>query len=103
MYRAILRSMHDVVKARVRVGGDLTEACMCPRGLKQGELCSPTLFYLFVSELANDIIQNGKHAITLSPELFQILITLFAGDVVHLSYTVIGLQQQLNILRDTAC
>ena len=38
----------------------------------------------------------------MSPELFQILIMLFADDVVLLSYTVIGLQQQLNILRDTA-
>ena len=94
--------MYGVVKARVRVDGDLTEACMRPRGLKQGEICSPILFYLFVSELANDIIQSGKHGIMLSPELFQILIMLFADDVVHLSYTVIGLQQQLNILRDTA-
>ena len=36
------------------------------------------------------------------PELIQILIMLFADDVVLLSYTVIGLQRQLTILRDTA-
>ena len=35
-------------------------------------------------------------------KLYKILIMLFADDVVPLSYTVIGLQQQLNILRDTA-
>ena len=29
MYRAI-KSMNNIVKARVRVGGDLTEPCMCP-------------------------------------------------------------------------
>ena len=60
------------------------------------------LFSLFINELAIEIIQNGKHGIILLPELIQILIMLFADDVVLLSYTVIGLQQQLNILRDTA-
>ncbi len=101
MYRAI-KSMYDVVKTRVRAGGDLTQDFMCPRGLKQGDICSPILFSLFINELAIEIIQNGKHGITLSPELIQILIMLFADDVVLLSYTVIGLQQQLNILKDTA-
>ena len=101
MYRAI-QSMYDVVKTRVRAGGDLTQDFMCPRGLKQGDICSPILFSLFINELAIEIIQNGKHGIILSPELIQILIMLFADDVVLLSYTVIGLQQQLNILRDTA-
>ena len=75
---------------------------MCPRGLKQGDIYSPILFSLFINELATEIIQNGKHGITLSPKLIQILIMLFADDVVLLSYTVIGLQQQHNILRDTA-
>ena len=100
MYRAI-KSMYDV-KTRVRAGGDLTQDFMCPRGLKQGDICSPILFSLFINELAIEIIQNGKHGITLSPELIQILIMFFADDVVLLSYTVIGLQQQLNILKDTA-
>ena len=57
MCRAIT-CMYDVVKARQRVGGDLTEC-------------------------------------------FEILIMLFADDVVLLSYSVIGLQRQLYILRDT--
>ena len=100
MYRAI-KSMYDAVKTRVRAGGDLTQDFICPRGHMQGDICSPILFSL-INELATEIIQNGKHGITLSPELIQILIMLFADDVVLLSYTVIGLQRQLNILKDTA-
>ena len=68
MYRAI-QSMYNAVKARVLTGGDITEAFVCPRGLKQGDVCSLILFSLFINELANEIMQNGKHGITLSPEL----------------------------------
>ena len=98
MYQAV-KSMYEVVKARVRVGGDLTEAFMCSRGLKQGDRCSPILFSLLINELANEIVLKGKHGITLSPDILQILIML---DVVLLSNTIIGLQQQLNVLRNTA-
>ena len=75
---------------------------MCPRGLKQGDICSPILFCLFINELANENMQKGKHGLPLSPELIQILIMIFADDVVPLSYTVICLQRQFNILRDIA-
>ena len=67
-----------------------------------GENCSPILFSLFINELANEVAEKGKHGITLSPDLIQILIMLFADDVVFISNTVVGLQQQLNILRETA-
>ena len=94
--------MYDVVKARVRVGGDLTEAFMCSRGLKQGDSCSSILFPLLINGLANEIALNGKHGITLSPNIVKILIRLFADDVVFLFNTIVGLQQQLSVLRDTA-
>ena len=42
-----ITSMHNVVKAKVRAGGDLMDSFMCPNGLKQGEICSPLLFPLF--------------------------------------------------------
>ena len=56
MYRTIV-SMYNVVKSKVRAGNDLTESFVCPGGLKQGEICSPVLFSLFIDELANEIIQ----------------------------------------------
>ena len=68
MYRAI-QSMYNVDKARIRTGGNLTEAFVCTQGLKQGDICSPILFSPFINALANEIMQNGKHGITLSPEL----------------------------------
>ena len=70
--------------------------------MKQGEICSTILFSLFINEFANEIRQKGKHDISQSPGLIQMLIMLFADDVIFLSFTITGLQHQLNILNDTA-
>ena len=65
-------------------------------------MCSPVLFSLFINELTKDIIESGKHGIQLAPDLIELLILLFADDVVLLSDSVFGLQTQLNILFNTA-
>ena len=75
MYKAV-KSMYEDVKARVRVAGDLTEAFMCSRGLKQGDSCSPVLFSLLINELANGIVLKGKHGMTLSLDILQILMRM---------------------------
>ena len=100
MFRAIT-SMYSAVKAKVRAGGDLTESFMCPSGLKQGEVCSPVLFSLFINELAREIVQRGRQGIQLIPDLTEIFILLFADDL-FMSDSVCGLQNQLNILYETA-
>ena len=101
MYKAIA-SMYNVVKSKVRAGNDLTESFTCPRGLKQEEICSPVLFSLFIDELANEIMQRGKHGIQVIPDLVEIVILLFADDGILVSDTVCGLQNQLNVLCNTA-
>ena len=68
------------------------------KGLKQGEITSPLLFSLFISELARDIIKNGRHGIQLLPDMLEVFILLFADDIVLLSDTIVGLQNQLDVL-----
>ena len=97
MYGAIT-SIYNVVKAKVRTGNTHTDSFSCPRGVKQGEVLSPVLFSLFIEELSKEICAHGKHGIQLMPELVQILILMFADDVTLLSYSVCGLQTQLDIL-----
>ena len=75
---------------------------MCSRGLRQWYSCFPVLFSLIINELANDIILKGKNGTTLTPDILQNLIILFADEIVLLSNTIVGLQQQLSVLRDTA-
>ena len=65
-------------------------------------MCSTVLFSLFINELALDIIYNGRHGISLRSDFVQLVILLFADDMILLSETVIGLQTQLNNLFSAA-
>ena len=58
-----LQSMYAIVKAQVRAGGELSDVFLCPRGFKQGEVCSPVLFSSSINKLTKDMIENGNHGI----------------------------------------
>ena len=97
-----IKSMYLSVKARVRCGDALTDRINCTLGVKQGDICSPVLFSLFINELALEVIRNGRHGVTFPIDSFELFILLLADDVVLLSETVIGLQRQLNSLSRAA-
>ena len=80
--------MYNIVKAKVRSGSDLTDSFMCPRGLKQGDNCSPILFSLFVNELPNESMERGRHDIQQIPDLVEIFILMFADDEAYLRFGV---------------
>ena len=101
MYRCI-RSMYDNVKAKVRCGDELTDPIQCTYGVKQGDICSPVLFTLFINELAIDVINAGRHGVTLSFDVYELFLLLLADDIVLLSETPVGLQNQLNVLCQSA-
>ena len=77
----------------------MTDYIKCTFGVKQGDVCSPVLFSLFINELALEVIQNGGHGASFINDYFELFILLLADDVVLLSETVIGLQTQLNSLQ----
>ena len=61
-----MRGMYNTVLARVRSVNRLSDFIECNRGVKQGDVCSPVLFSLFINELALDIIREGKHGAIVS-------------------------------------
>ena len=73
--------MHNNVKARVRSGAKLTDYVNYTRGVKQGGVCSPVLFSLFINELALEIIENGRHGATLAPDIVELFMVLLADIV----------------------
>ena len=91
-----IKSMYNSVKARIRCGNALTDKVNCTLGVKQGDICSPVLFSLFINELALEVIRRGRHGINL--EDFELFILLLADDVVLLSESIVGLQTQLDSL-----
>jgi len=90
-----IKSIYSDVKSRIRSGAKLSDFIQCTQGVKQGDVLSPLLFSLFVNEIASEIINNGKHGITLKPDLIELFILLFADDMILLSETIVGLQNQL--------
>ena len=98
----MLKSMYRTVQACVRCGSENTEYFTCLQGLKQGCLASPTLFSLYINELAHDIISQGTHGLQFSPNDIEIFIMSFADDIVLLSATIIGLQNQITALYNAA-
>ena len=98
----LIKSIYETVQACVRGSNRMTEYFECLQGLKQGCILSPILFSLLINELANDITNNGRHGVSLSATEVDIFLLLFADDLTLLSLTVIGLQNQLNILNMSA-
>ena len=96
-----IKSMYESVKARVKVADNsLTDIINCTLGVKQGDICSPVLFSLYINELAIEIVRNGRHGVTF--DMYELFVLLLADDIVLCSETVVGLQNQLNTLQRAA-
>ena len=73
--------MYESVKARIRVNGNkFTEGRNCSLGVKQGDICSPVLFSLYINELAVELIQNGRHGVVF--DAYKLFTLSLADDIV---------------------
>ena len=79
MYRAI-SSLYSNPKSRVILNDHETEYFDCPVGVKQGDCLSPTLFAIFINDLAIEI-KNSNIGVILDENL-AINILLYADDIV---------------------
>ena len=61
-------------------------------------MLSPVLFSIFINKLSDKMSERGIKGLQFFPEITEILLNLFADDVILLSDTVVGLQRQLSIL-----
>ena len=96
---ASIKSMYDSLLSCVRANGEYSDFFDCPVGVRQGCVLSPTIFSLFINQLANYITETGRHGIQLLSGLVELFILLFADDVALLATTPYGLQNQLNSLK----
>ena len=94
-----IKSMYESLLSCVRVNNNFSDFFECPVGVRQGCVMSPTLFSLFINQLANHINSKGVHGVQLLPTLMELFILLFADDVALISTSPGGLQAQLNSLK----
>ena len=96
MYFAI-KSLYENVKCCVKIGqgGIFTDSFSASQGLKQGCKISPTLFCLYINELASKLNQLRK-GITVGDQHVPLL--MYADDIVLLANSDVDLQAQLDCL-----
>ena len=95
-----IKGIYENVLSAVRNNGEISEYFNCPIGLRQGCLCSTTLFCIFITEISRHLNSQGKHGIQLISCLAEIHHLLFADDTALVADTVQGLQSKLNVLYD---
>ncbi|XP_053380261.1 uncharacterized protein LOC128548803 [Mercenaria mercenaria] len=92
----IIRSMYEHVKCRIRHGKEFSDFIEIAVGLKQGEICSPLLWSMFIEDL--ELYLGTRPGSGLNFDDLTLILFLYADDMVLFSDTVQGLQQSLEDL-----
>ena len=95
----IIKAIYSTVKATVRFGNKFSEMIDCPLGVKQGCLLSPLLFSILINKVAQKVAERGRSGYQFIPGGKEIFSLLFADDIVLISQTPSGLQNQINNLK----
>ena len=97
---AILQSMYEAIKLRVKCFNSLSDLYTCNVGLLQGEIMSPFLFSFFLAGIEAHVQENINDGIDLKQ--LQLYLLLFADVAVLFSETRECLQHNIDNL-DTYC
>ncbi|KAI4904413.1 hypothetical protein NFI96_007497 [Prochilodus magdalenae] len=93
----IIKHMYTENKCAVKIGDKRTEYFRQGRGVRQGCSLSPTLFNIYINELATQLDRSAAPGLMLCDTEVRFL--LYADDLVLLSPTQQGLQQMLDQLQ----
>jgi hypothetical protein len=93
----ILRHFHHKLTTQIRLNGVLSSPIDITEVLAQGEVLSPLLFILYISDIEEVLQQFWVSGITIDSSC-QLHILLYADDIVVLSNTRQGLQVKIRKL-----
>lgn len=95
-----LKSLYSNTESCIRIGDRYTEWFECSSGVRQGDNLSPTLFALFINDLATAIKALNK-GVQIDENL-NLSILLYADDIAIISPNEKNMQDMLNVV-DSWC
>ena len=90
-----VQSLYQEMQCAVRINGTLSDWFSVERGVRQGCLLSPTLFAIYVDDLATEIKQTG-YGVDIGDRKVNIL--MFADDIALMADSEAQLQEMLNVV-----
>jgi hypothetical protein len=96
----LLQNIYSHVKAKVKSKDGLTSSFVCNLGVRQGCTLSPWLFAMYINELASEMEQSGGNGIFIHGDFHNVMLLLFADDLVPIADTPVDLQRRLNCLEN---
>ena len=101
MYNAIA-ALYSNPRSRIILNEHKTDYFDCPIGVKQGDCLSPTLFSIFINDLATEIKQSGIGVdISIDSNIRDLVgILLYADDIVLIAENEESLQSLLYIVEN---
>ena len=96
----VLESMYKNLKSCVKTTQGITELFQCSTGTRQGCMLSPSLFTLFLNEYISMIINSNCQGVYIDEVVPNLMVLLYADDLVQCADLPGRLQSQLNVLAD---
>ena len=93
-----LKSMYNSSKVRIKTSEGLSHSMKTENGVRQGDSISPLLFNIFINDIPRLLFNEKSKPPLLDKESVPAL--LYADDLIILSKTAEGLQNNLNLLHD---
>ena len=93
----IIQSLYNCIKSKVKLNNELSKDFECILGVRQGESLSPFLFSMFINDLEETFVKSGIEGIDIGT--MNILMLLYADDIIVFANTAEELQEQLNRLK----
>lgn len=93
----ILKKLYDNASLKVKTNDEFAENIEITEGVMQGEILSPLLFILFISDIEQYFRDKGFMGIPIT-HLVDLLILLYADDLVLFAYSLSDLRRKLKVL-----